>query len=195
MASLKGALRALAIALAAAPALAHAQGDQEIDSLALRVTGADRASIEAKVSASLGDRLVEMIRNERPLRFTLEVEVVVERPWWPDLEYETIGWDALIGYDNVLDAYQVITFNGEELVRRDIGEALAAIGDVRGLEIIGDGLGERLKLSRALIRARFQVDADRLPPPVRIDLLSRLDWGFSSGWRVWRSRELIRGPQ
>jgi len=27
---------------------------------------------------------------------------------------------------------------------------------------------------------------------VRIDLLSRLDWGFSSGWKVWRSRDLIR---
>ncbi len=185
---------AAALALAAAAPAAWGVG-QHIDSVAIRVTGPDRASVRAAIGFGLHERMVEVLETEQRLGFVFEMQVAVSRPWWPDLEYSVLRWEAELAYDNVLDSYQVTTFNGDELVADDLAAAVGAIGDVRGIEMIGEGLGDALMLSGGTVRARFEIDVGRLAPPLRIEMLSALEWDFTTGWQAWPSREVLeRGP-
>ena len=86
----------------------------------------------------------------------------------------------------------MITFNGEEHVAADLDAALALVGDVRGIEIVADKVGDRLKLSKTRIQARFEIDVDAFPPPLRVELLSELAWDFSTGWKEWLSAGLVK---
>lgn len=193
---MRGACAACALAALALAAPAPAQdGWQSIREVAIRVTGPDRASVRASIDFSPHERIVEMLRNEQGLGFTFELQVIVGRPWWPDLEYSVLRWEAGLDYDNVLDSYQVVTFNGEERTAADLGEAVRVIGDVHGIEMIGEGLGDALKLSKATVQGRFEVDVERLPPPLQIEMLSTMDWDFTTGWQEWVARDVLERAQ
>ena len=184
-----------ALALAASLAVhqpAAAQASQEISVLEIEIAGENSANLRAQVGFALSERLAEILRSEQPLEFVFEIRFYVERPFWVDLEYATVGWSATLVYDNILDAYRVVAFNGVETVAETIEEAMAAISDIHSLEINAERLGDRLRLSGARIQVRFEVDLEKLPPPLRVDLLSRLDWDFSTGWQEWDSAGLVR---
>ncbi len=169
--------------------------EQQVVSMDIHVVGQDRAQLGAQVDFTPNDQLVEALRGEQSLAFNFEVKVAVVRPYWFDIEYSTLRWDAHLIYDNVLNTFQVITFNGNESVARDMKHAFEILGDVKGLEMIGNGLGDVLQTDNTSVSARFEVDVDRLPSPMRIAMLSSLDWNFSTGWRVWPSSDLLRLEQ
>jgi hypothetical protein len=164
------------------PALALARPAFQIEAVTPRVHD-DQWLMDIRFTPALSPRALEALDNGVPL--TLEVHYQVRRVdawvWDASLVDRRLRYE--IRYQPLADRYLVgpVPGTGQRYVTRDA--ALAALGDLRDLPLLGGG--ELVTGARYEIDLKISLDIEELPLPLRPLAYLLPSWKLSSGWTTW----------
>ena len=184
MALLDGLLpRALLVLAFLATIPCVAQGELRVESVEVRSEG-QTLVMNAQIDYAFSEVAIEALDNGVPL--TLEVHIQL-RPadawiWDPSLTDQRLRY--VIRYKPLSERYLVSRLpedGGRSYVTRDA--AIAALGDLRDLQLIGiDRLEDDTDYE---IHLRASLDIEELPLPLKPMAYLPPSWKLSTGWTKW----------
>mgnify|MGYP001767039873 CR=1 FL=1 len=164
------------------PALALARPAFQIEAVTPRVQD-DQWQMDVRFTPALSPRALEALDNGVPL--TLEIHYQVRRVddwvWDASLVDRRLRYE--IRYQPLAERYLVgpVPGAGQRYVTRDA--ALAALGDLRDLPLLGQG--ELVTGAKHEIDLKISLDIEELPLPLRPLAYLLPSWKLSSGWTTW----------
>jgi len=164
--------------------LAPATADEfQVENVSFR-SQAGTLVMDARIDFAFSEVAIEALDNGVPL--TLEVHIQLRRAnawvWEESLVDQHLRY--LIRYKPLSERYHVGHYpdsGGRSYVTRDA--AVAALGDLRGLQLIGlDRLEEGTDYE---IHLRASLDIEALPLPLKPMAYLLPSWKLSTGWTKW----------
>lgn len=145
----------------------------------------DHYRLDAAYVVALGDALEEALAKGVALPFVVEFEVRRPRSFWFDETVAEVQRSARISYSALLRGYQVESGPYRKSFD-DLAPALAWLGRIEAWPV----LDTRLVNARAdhVARLRMRLDAQALPKPLQISVLTSRRWELESPWYVWSFR-------
>ena len=117
-----------------------------------------------------------------PLMF--EVEIRSPRNWWFDPKIISLKQQYLLHHQPMLDAYVVIDMNSRERhyfgARNDAVQFVEVVYNYPMLDI-----NNLMPDKKYYARARFGIDTDELPQPLKSSSLWDNNWNLRSDWYEW----------
>lgn len=140
--------------------------------------------LDADLTYHLTPPVVEALESGVPLTIGLEVEVLRDRPLlWPE-RVAALSLAYRIAFHPLTEQYRVTHLaSGARQVYDSRGQALASLGSIRGLKLMGRNTLVSGEHYRARIRA--ELDIEELPAPLRLVAYFTPAWGLSSRWYRW----------
>ena len=164
------------------PAVAFAR-NITVESVASRVEDG-RFIVDARLDVKLNPNTSEALENGITLQFELESRLLRPRRFWWDAQVTTTKRRFLLARHALADGYTLTGPDAEhQQTFKDVGAALAALGDVQGF-VADDAISEQpAKQYRGRLRLRLDIEA--LPAPLRPIAYISPGWRLSSGWYEW----------
>ncbi len=172
----------LLLLLLLVPTLAAARPAFPIEKVTIRAQD-DQWLMDVRFAPELSPRALEALDNGVPL--TIEVYYQVRRVddwiWDASLVDRRLRYE--IRYQPLAERFSVgpVPGAGQRYVTRDA--ALAALGDLRNLPLLGQG--ELAAGARYEIDLKISLDIEELPLPLRPLAYLLPSWKLSSGWTTW----------
>jgi hypothetical protein len=174
------AVSVLLIVLWPASALAR---DFRIESVAGRIADGQFV-VDARIEVQLNDNTIEALENGVTLEFELQAALMRPRRLWWDAEITAGTRRFLLERHALADGYTLSEPGADQqLTFKNIDDALAALGEVRGF--IAGSAAEKLPADKYRGRLRLRLDIEALPAPLRPIAYISPSWRLSSGWYEW----------
>lgn len=140
--------------------------------------------LDAQIEYNFSSAALEALANGVPLTIEVHIQVRPASAWVWETSLVDQRLRYLIRYKPLSERYLVVRLPGETgrtFVSREA--ALAALGDLRGLQLIGAG---RLTPERDYeVHIRASLDIEELPLPLRPRAYLSRAWRQSSNWTKW----------
>jgi hypothetical protein len=161
-------------------ALGTARGETiEVQGVQMQAAN-DAYVVHADFYLDLPPRLEEALSNGVPLHFVVEFELVRPRWYWFDEKTALEKLELRLSYLPLSQQYR-ISGVAEQLSYISLGEALRAMGRIRGWEVL-----ERNRLVPGRIYVgwlRMRLDTAQLPKPYQMIAVTDREWTVASEWR------------
>lgn len=178
----------LALVLAAALALAAggpACAAEEIDLKRVSLEAADEGyALDADFVLELNTRLDDALHSGVPLWFVVEFQLGRARWYWLDEKVVSKSLPVKLSYHALTRQYRVSSSGPLHQSYPTLGEALRALGTIRGWTVLERG---QLKPGDTYDAAlRMRLDVTQMPKPFQVTAITNRDWNLASDWRRWR---------
>lgn len=141
-------------------------------------------ALDARLQLLLSDEANAALNSGVPLHITLEIEVIRQRRWLPDVEQASLSVEYELEYRPLSQRYLVRNVNsGEQESFATLYSALNNLGRIQGLPIIDDALLD--ERSRYRLRLRALLSTQQYPAPLRMLFFWRGQWQLKSDWYEW----------
>ena len=140
--------------------------------------------LDLVVDSNLPDYIVLAIDQGFAVPIMFEVEIRSTRRYWLDPRVVTLKQQYRLHHQPMLDSYVVVDINSSE--RTYFSNRKAA---VRFVEVVYNypmlDINNLAPDREYYARARFGIDADELPQPLKSSSLWDNDWDLTSDWYEW----------
>lgn len=145
----------------------------------------DLLLLDLVVDSNIPEYIVIAIDQGFAVPFMFEVEIRAERKYWWDDRVVSLKQQYLLHHQPLLDAFVVQNVNSGE--RYYFAERKAAVHFIEvvynyPMLDIGNLAADRVYYARA----RFGIDTDELPLPLKSSSLWDNDWDLQSDWFEWK---------
>jgi hypothetical protein len=186
-ASLRAALRALALAALALATAAPAYADGiDVKTAAIQPTD-DGYQLDATFDIQFSPRLEEAVNRGVPLYFVVEFELARPRWYWFDEKPVQVSQTYKISYTPLLRQYRLSVGNVYQNFTR-FEEVTRVLSRLRGWHVADRGAIKKDGAYQASLRMRL--DTGQLPKPFQLNAIASRDWTLASDWYRWT----IGGP-
>ncbi|MBF2735821.1 MAG: DUF4390 domain-containing protein [Betaproteobacteria bacterium AqS2] len=158
------------------------QGGPRIASSDIRFAE-NAAHVSVRMDLDLNQSLVDALDGGMLVFFTHELEIVEPRLWgWGERELYRFLAQASVRRSDYGPGFEYRGFRSNLWRRAEtLDEALAAMA-VHELVLDDPLVLGTLRRLDAFVQNRIEVDLDKLPNPIKIELMTSADWLFSSPW-------------
>ena len=145
----------------------------------------DLLLLDLEVDSELPEYITIAIDQGFAVPFMFEVEIRAERKYWLDDRVVSLKQQYLLHHQPMLDAFVVQNVNSGE--RNYFADRKAAVHFV---EVVYNypmlDIGNLAADQAYYARARFGIDTDELPLPLKSSSLWDNDWDLQSDWFEWK---------
>ncbi len=145
----------------------------------------DLLLLDLVVDSELPGYITIAIEQGFAVPFMFEVEILAERKYWIDDRMASLKQQYLLHHQPLLDAFVVQNTNSGE--RNYFADRKAA---VHFIEVVYNypmlDIGNLAADQVYYARARFGIDTDELPLPLKSSSLWDNDWDLQSDWFEWK---------
>ncbi len=145
----------------------------------------DLLLLDLEVDSELPEYITIAIDQGFAVPFMFEVEIRAERKYWLDDRIVSLKQQYLLYHQPMLDAFVVQNVNSGE--RNYFADRKAAVHFV---EVVYNypmlDIGNLAADQAYYARARFGIDTDELPLPLKSSSLWDNDWDLQSDWFEWK---------
>lgn len=175
-------LALLLLGALAAAGQAGGQGGPRIAASDIRFAE-NAAHVSVRMDLDLNQSLLDALDGGMLVFFTHELEIVEPRLWgWGERELHRFLAQASVRRSDYGPGFEYRRFRSDLWRRAEtLDEALAAMA-VHELALDDPGVLATLRRLDAFVQNRIEVDLDKLPNPIKIELMTSADWLFSSPW-------------
>lgn len=139
-------------------------------------------TLSADFDLELSERLENALSKGVPLHFILEFECERPRWYWFNKSAASKKLEMKLDFHALTRSYRVSS-GAQRQSFASAGEALRALGTVRGWQVLGPNDLE--PLSTYVVGVRLSLDVNQLPKPVQLSALTNNDWTLASSWQRW----------
>ena len=139
-------------------------------------------ALSADFQLDLSERLENALAKGVPLHFILEFECERPRWYWANKSVSSKKLEARLSFHALTRSYRLSIGNNHQTFN-SAGEALVALGTVRGWHVLAQGDLE--PLSAYTVGVRLSLDVSQLPKPFQVSALTNREWSLTSNWERW----------
>ncbi|MFP4462840.1 MAG: DUF4390 domain-containing protein [Guyparkeria sp.] len=151
----------------------------------------DSLFLDANLELSLGDEVIDALRNSIALNLLVEAEIVEPREWLWDRALLNDRRRLRLEYHALSRTWMVTDFHAREThTFSQLADAVESLSRVRAWR-----LGNWASLAdrpRLLGKLRVTLDVNKLPLPLRVPALFDDNWDLDSDWFLWGLSEVRR---
>ncbi|MFW6020495.1 MAG: DUF4390 domain-containing protein [Guyparkeria sp.] len=151
----------------------------------------DSLFLDADLELSLGDEVIDALRNSIALNLLVEAEIAEPREWLWDRALLNDRRRLRLEYHALSRTWMVTDFHAREThTFSDLAGAVESLSSVRAWR-----LGPWAPLAdepRLLGKLRVTLDVNKLPLPLRVPALFDQEWDLDSDWFLWGLSEVRR---
>ena len=140
--------------------------------------------LDLVVDSEIPDYIAIAIDQGFSVPFMFEVEILASKRYWFDDRIVSLKQQYLLHYQPMLDSYVVLDVNNSE--RRYFDNRRSAL---RFIEVVYNypmlNIRNLAADRKYYARARFGIDSDELPLPLKSSSLWNNDWDLKSDWYEW----------
>ena len=143
--------------------------------------------LESDVSVRLSGLSRAALQSGVALEFDVEIDVVRQRNFWPDLILRRYQIPVRLSYQDLTRSYRLERLNsGQRANFSRLSTALDAVAQLRNVVLIPDASLERSGRYYGVMRV--QLDIDALPSPLRTQAYFSSAWTLKNGEQSWPLR-------
>lgn len=142
----------------------------------------DGYALDADFTLDLTGRLEDALHKGVALYFVTEFECTRPRWYWLDERVATASRTTRLSFHALTRTYR-LSSGSLHLTFPTVGEALRALGTVRGWTVLERGALAPDMTYAATVRLRL--DLAQLPKPFQVSALANREWTLASPWYRW----------
>lgn len=148
-------------------------------------------SLNMRIDSNIPEYITIAMDQGFAVPFLFEVEIRERNPWWFDDKVVSLKQQYLLHYLPILENYIVIDRNlSQRTYFRSRDTAMYSVSRVVNYPLLSvDNLQRDADL---YARARFGIDVDELPLPLKSSSLWDNDWNIKSDWFEWSLEGLLQ---
>lgn len=139
-------------------------------------------TLSADFDVVLGERLEDALGKGVPLYFNVEFECQRPRWYWFDEAVVQKSYQARLFFHALTRTYR-LSSGAMGQTFSNLGDALRALGSVRGWHVLNNGDLRPGATYRAGLR--MSLDINQLPKPFQVSALANSEWRLNSNWDNW----------